>query len=491
MKCLRCGAELPSGSGYCVICRFYNPNRQGKTAEKITDAGSTYRFVPDQKHAREKIDPGKNTVSPGATVKHTGNPTVGSQTSRVTPDRSAVPDRSPVPPQSEPSGGGCLGFVVKLVVLSLLVGGIYSIWESAVSYKNESKGTQKKPDTVVATETVSRETLPEIQTDYTFYSISSMKDTLAPTCIDEDLNVIIRYMGDTGELYQYAQCFLFGGRSGSLTELQPGVFRLIVKPYAGSKMLKAYRTGDYSDLTEDEIQALYVAESVVDMARREANNDMELEQWLHDWMCENISYYDVDFSIEFTDRRQLNAVGALLDGKANCQGYTDCFYLLGNMAGFTVDRQVMPEHIFNTIKLSGNWYIVDVTHNDLDFEQFGREHRVYQYFNVGMDYCDDRSWAYQETRNTISQTSGSYFYYNQAGEYPRFYYSLEELAASAIREYRAGRKEMHMMLYGQKLTHEDLFPYLDQIARQQGVRYNIYVSYSWGIQNTCYILNFE
>ena len=318
-----------------------------------------------------------------------------------------------------------------------------------------------------------------------------MKNTLAPTCIDEDLDVTIRYMGDTGEIHQYAHCVLFGGRAGTVTELEPGVFRITAKPYSGSRMLKAYRTKNYAGLTEDEIQAISVAESVVNAARKEANSDMELELWLHDWMCENISYYDVDFTIEFTDRRQLNAVGALLDGKANCQGYTDCFYLLGNMAGFVVDRQATPEHIFNTIKLGGSWYIVDVTFDDMDEEYYGREQYMYQFFNVGMDYCDDRTWDYREARQNINEVSGQYFYYNLEGEYPRTFYSVEDLVERAIQEYRSGRKMMHMMIHGQRLTYEDLFKVLNKAASRQRIQYNVYVTHSWGVKNTCFVLNFE
>lgn len=550
VKCLRCGEELAPGKVYCRKCGYTNPDRKSSAAGKKADPESAYRYVPDKKYSKEKIPMGKqeqtedttfhitpekrfaqDTVPKGGSSKQEKTEdttfhftpekkfaqetvtkggeqeTTGEKDTKIkeNPPRPADDTAGKKPPVQPPSHtkpvqkreksiiGKILCAAAIATVVYFLRGGILPFADSLFSRPGTSKSTEPMETVAAVTEVATLPSVNEnaIEPDYTFYSIAEMKNTLAPTCIDEDMEVIVRYMGNDGEVQQYAHCFLFGGRSGSVTELEPGVFRIIAKPYSGSRMLKAYRTKNYAGLTEDEIRALSVAESVVNAARKAANSDMELELWLHDWMCENISYYGVDFTIEFTDRRQLNAVGALLDGKANCQGYTDCFYLLGNMAGFVVDRQVMPNHIFNTIKLGGSWYIVDVTYDDIDEEYYGRKQYMYQFFNVGMDYCDDRTWNYQETRQNINEVSGQYFYYNLEGEYPRTYYSLEDLAERAIQEYKSGRKMIHMMIHGQRVTHEHLFPYLEKVAARQGVRYNVRAVYSWGLKNTCFMLNFE
>ena len=64
----------------------------------------------------------------------------------------------------------------------------------------------------------------------------------------------------------------------------------------------------------------------------------------------------------------------MIDGKANCQGYTDTFYMLGTMAGFKMDRLYGNStnsngskggHVWNTIDFGDNIaYSVDVTWDD-------------------------------------------------------------------------------------------------------------------------------
>lgn len=372
-------------------------------------------------------------------------------------------------------------------LLAMLISGVSKLPSKIKDRKESAQSSQSTTAAVT-------EYKPSIQADYVFCSIQEMKNTLAPVCIDEELDVTVHYKGNQEDIWKFSHGSLLGGRTGGVYPIEPEVYRIVASPYSGSKMLKAFQTGDYSHLTEDERQALYVAESVVNMARKEANNDMELELWLHDWMCQNISYYDVDFDIEFTDRRQLNAVGALLDGKANCQGYTDCFYLLGNMAGFIVDRQIMPQHIFNTIKLGGNWYIVDVTHNDGDCVYWGQEMITYRLFNVGMDYSDGRTWEPEQTRNTVSQVSGSYFYYFQTDSkgYNKLYDSIDVLADNLLYAERSGEKVFHGMLLGAEYTHEELFAAMERIAKNRGIGYGAsQVGWNNSSGNTIYSVVFE
>lgn len=528
MKCKRCGSVKYSETGICPVCGFADD----KKARKPPKENTSYRYIPDPKFARDVVAPkekqeeedtsfhftpesrlARDVVSGNrSTDSHSTQETVDNTTEKSAYTASAQTD-NPAPvqaPQQKDEQNWLKETVKKLVCAAIVVVAVMFAADTLYTFVNElvnpSKSNSTKTESLFVAETEPvytysepMETVqtvpvqPALQAEYTFYSIWEMKETLAPTCIAEDLDVTISYKGDRNDIYKYAHCFLFGGREGSITELEPGIFRITAKPYSGSKILKAYQTGDHRDLTADEVETLYKAEAVVNAARKEANSDMELEMWLHDWMCENISYYDVDFSIEFTDRRQLNAVGALLDGKANCQGYTDCFYLLGNMAGFIVDRQVMPEHIFNTIKLGGNWYIVDVTHDDCDTENFGRKQYLYQYFNVGLDHTDGRTWAYEETRNTISPRSDSYFYYYMIdnADYSTCYDLLDDLAWSAIQEYKSGKKLVHMMLRGAELTFEELFAAMNRVAEREGVRYYANVTYSNGVGCTFYVINFE
>ena len=132
-------------------------------------------------------------------------------------------------------------------------------------------------------------------------------------------------------------------------------------------------------------------------------------------LADNINYYNdaaVDFD-KLTDApRYISIVGALLDKKANCQGYSDAFYTLASMAGFTVSRMNVetPDdlHVTNTISLNGRWYVVDVTFDDQD----DKGPLNYRLFNAGLDQIHEFTWKPWKEINKISATSGRDYYYN-------------------------------------------------------------------------------
>ncbi len=77
--------------------------------------------------------------------------------------------------------------------------------------------------------------------------------------------------------------------------------------------------------------------------------------------------------------RFVTAIGALLDGKANCQGYSDAFYMLGRIGG-TANGGL---HEWNTITYGDEkTYLIDVTAGDDAIQKNdGGKKFVYIYFN--------------------------------------------------------------------------------------------------------------
>ena len=88
-------------------------------------------------------------------------------------------------------------------------------------------------------------------------------------------------------------------------------------------------------------------------------------------------------------------MGAILNGRANCDGYTDAFYLIGTLAGLNVRYQhgdsldknywgaeATVSHIWNLLEIGGVWRMVDVTWDD---EENGW---TYVWFNAGRDIAD-------------------------------------------------------------------------------------------------------
>ena len=97
------------------------------------------------------------------------------------------------------------------------------------------------------------------------------------------------------------------------------------------------------------------------------------------------------------------AMGVLLEGVADCDGYADAFYLVGGLAGLDIRYQhgissqydleenqiVTGSHMWNLLKLDGSWRVVDVCWAD------GENGIDYSWFNIGMDRAS-RSRTWQE-----------------------------------------------------------------------------------------------
>lgn len=108
-------------------------------------------------------------------------------------------------------------------------------------------------------------------------------------------------------------------------------------------------------------------------------SDYEKELYAHDYIIKCCSYDEESVELHKKDTvraNEQNAYGALVEGKAVCEGYTRAFHLLCNKLGVTCwvvqgqalgfEGQENTNHIWNCVQLDGKWYQVDVTWDDCD-----------------------------------------------------------------------------------------------------------------------------
>lgn len=137
-------------------------------------------------------------------------------------------------------------------------------------------------------------------------------------------------------------------------------------------------------MTADEISSMNMA------AEKAAKNiiaqlspdmdDYEKLKFFHDYLvlnCEN----DKDYAFADT------IYGALVEKKALCEGYSKAFSYLCNLAGIEnvlVTGETYVAHMWNMVKLDGNWYHVDVTWDKSDdqLHEVFPDVVLYQYFMV-------------------------------------------------------------------------------------------------------------
>lgn len=205
--------------------------------------------------------------------------------------------------------------------------------------------------------------------------------------------------------------------SSSSTPMPDGTdyYSVYITYYPGTLIADAYFSGNIDSLSTDEIKTLSIATDFIENEVRYATDPVEKEILIHDFICENTVYTNPSSSDKIP--RHCTAVGLLLDGAANCQGYTDCFYMLGTMAGLTVDKQSGygdgNMHVWNIVELSGEWRAVDVTYDDTTFFSEGGGHPAYIYLNAGKDIMNishtvDSKNELRPIAKTSNQTYGYY-----------------------------------------------------------------------------------
>lgn len=195
--------------------------------------------------------------------------------------------------------------------------------------------------------------------------------------------------------------------------------------YPGERVAYAYLNDDTSFLSEEEKQLYNEAVAIVneakDFSKGRSSPELYQELYLHDAITERVTYYTEN--PQPLHSRFQTAIGALLDGKANCQGYTDAFYMLAKMCGLEVDkvggRAGNEDHVWNTITFNdGKSYFVDVTWDEASFtfDDTGK-YNNYIYFNAPTDLAGTtHQWNADCLPNMVQQFDGRYFYYTREFE---------------------------------------------------------------------------
>ena len=105
---------------------------------------------------------------------------------------------------------------------------------------------------------------------------------------------------------------------------------------------------------------------ITDAAISENMSDETKVRKLHDWLCLNTTYDDVDTLVLQRDAHYAETV--LFDGHGVCDGYAEAFKILMNSVGIECKviygRVGNAGHAWNQVRLDGKWYNVDVTWDD-------------------------------------------------------------------------------------------------------------------------------
>lgn len=230
---------------------------------------------------------------------------------------------------------------------------------------------------------------------------------------------------------------------------------------AGYRIAYAHLNGDYQYLKDqEEFNALNNALTIVSAAQANTSTVLEMERFFHDWLCSYVVYTASDVEYTYYD----NCVGALNGGAAECDGYSDAFYLLCKLAGIPVgyqhgytydhEKQAEDTHLWNVVYIDDTWVHVDVTWDDRDYQDDTIRGTQYTYFNT----CDytlnaDHKWFGDCTVYPMAYyMDWDLFFYScaQAGQsgFGAYYETPDDAASYARTMQKQGWEQFHFMVKG-------------------------------------------
>ena len=218
----------------------------------------------------------------------------------------------------------------------------------------------------------------DAEENYTLYARQDIIEKLRERFPDE--NVTSTHMT---ELFSQSGLTL-----GTTYRVQGEKMTLDAEYYPGWKILQLYKQGRTDELSERERKVLSEAQKI---AAGAYGTDLEKERYIYDVLCSRITYQSDDEPMNNDD----TAIGALLNGKADCDGYSDamvlccglagieCRYVYGYAKSAYLEQAGEGAHMWNVIYLNGKWTMVDVTWGDYgDGQDNG-----YLFFNFGTDHA--------------------------------------------------------------------------------------------------------
>lgn len=182
------------------------------------------------------------------------------------------------------------------------------------------------------------------------------------------------------------------------------------KPYTEvNSFLELYTAIDNKydvSINDAKVAAVYnKAKDIVNNITNTNMSDLEKEIAIHEYVVKNTAYDYDNYINEVVPKDSYTAYGALIIGRAVCQGYADVMKLLLNLAG--IEAQVVvgyagEPHAWNLVKIEGEYYHVDATWDD-PVPDAGDKVR-YTYFNLSDERMSkDHEWNRNRYRTSTSE----------------------------------------------------------------------------------------
>ncbi len=194
-------------------------------------------------------------------------------------------------------------------------------------------------------------------------------------------------------------------------------------------LMPVYYKSKEEDIKKLEKKVNAKVDEIVAKALKE-DSDFEVMLSLHDSLVKMTDYYLSGKYLE------CSAIGPLVNGRAQCDGYAKAFTLLCQEAGIPCIQvnglSYDDAHAWNKVKLDGKWYNVDVTADD--------EYGNYSFFCISDEQIKDMVYSFESwlPLSKAEATSKEYNYYSYIGK--KVYTDAEEAYKGIIEQAAANFK---------------------------------------------------
>lgn len=219
-------------------------------------------------------------------------------------------------------------------------------------------------------------------------------------------------------------------------------------------------TGDASRLDDEEIKTFRILSAVISQIISDDMTDAEKVVTIHDYIILNTAYDEEGYQQQINGKGVLPAsstttAGLLDTHKSVCEGYAKAFKLFMDMLqidcrivyGYAHQTSANNAHVWNVVKIDGNWYHVDVTFDDPVPDKAGLISYDYLFLDdryMGLDHiwseapvCSSESLMFFAERDYIAD-------------------NIEEAQNIFLGQFLMGRENC-IIIYPAEITEDEIF----------------------------------
>ncbi|MBR5323088.1 MAG: hypothetical protein IKU48_06045 [Clostridia bacterium] len=226
------------------------------------------------------------------------------------------------------------------------------------------------------------------------------------------------------------------------------------------------------DTARDKFKAA-AEQFIVDAGVKEGMSEYEISLLIHDAVVNHVEYDE-----EFAADNIYNAYGALIGKKAVCEGYAELYQYLLYLCGIqshAVTGKANGDHMWNLVRIDGEYYMTDTTWDDPLWNNTGRI--AYEYLNVTREKMelegreiDDNGYQIPDCNSTKANYYNNYFYnMSNFKDQPLVENAITQIKYNGEARFHYNGNGTYSFVEFQKWCNENIEAIKDEVLIERGI----------------------